>query len=115
MMTLAAGAGDLEKSDTAEIMAKFDAKEEENLLLKADLADAKAEISEAKDMLKSLMTDIERIKAMPMPSAPRTHVVEKSSDVSKPESTGPDLEKMTSSQLADLAIRMAQAAGKKVV
>lgn len=115
MMTLAAGVGDLEKSDAAESMAKVNAMEEENSLLKADLADAKAEISEAKDMLKSLMSDIERIKAMPMPSAPRTHVVEKSSDVSKPESTGPDLEKMTSSQLADLAIRMAQAAGKKVV
>lgn len=92
----------------AEKMAKFDAVEEENSLLKADLAGAKEEISEAKEMLKSLMADIEKIKATPMPSAPRTHVVDKANDVTKADANVPNLESMSREQLADLAIRMAQ-------
>jgi len=104
-----------EDDEMTEKMAKFDTAIQENSLLKADLASAKEEISEAKDMLKSLMADIEKIKSMPMPSAPRTHVVDKSGDVAKADTNTPDLSKMTADQLADLAIRMSQAGGKRVI
>lgn len=102
----------VDPSDEAAItekMAKFESVEQENSLLKADLAGAKEEIAEAKEMLKSLMADIEKIKATPMPSAPRTHVVDKTNDVTKADSNVPNLEGMSREQLADLAIRMAQA------
>lgn len=104
-----------EVEDDAEKMAKFDSISEENELLKADLNGAKSEIAEAKEMIKSLVTDIEKIKAMPMPSAPRTHVVDKTGDVEKGDGNAPDLSKMSKEQLADLAIRMAQSQGNNML
>lgn len=117
-VSMGAKCDEVNPSDEAAItekMAKFQSVEEENSLLKADLAGAKEEIAEAKEMLKSLMSDIERIKAMPMPSAPRTHVVDKTGDVTKTDSAVPNLEKMSREQLADLAIRMAQSGGRQAL
>lgn len=98
-----------------EKMAKFDTVAEENELLKADLNGAKSEIAEAKEMIKTLVADIDRIKALPMPSAPRTHVVDKTGDVEKGDAIAPDLSKMSKEQLADLAIRMAQSQGNAML
>jgi len=105
----------------AEKMAKADKAdklESENEMLKADLASQRSEMEEAKAMLKSLMADIETIKATPMPSAPRTTmVVEKSADFGKSEATASelDLSKMTPDQLADLAIRISQKGGRPLL
>lgn len=105
----------------AEKMAKADMAdklESENEMLKADLASQRSEMEEAKVMLKSLMADIEMIKATPMPSAPRTTmVVDKSADFGKMEAAASemDLSKMTHDQLADLAIRISQKAGRSLL
>lgn len=105
----------------AEKMAKADMAdklESENEMLKSDLAAQRSEMEEAKVMLKSLMADIEMIKATPMPSAPRTTmVVEKSADFGKPEASASDMDlsKMSPDQLADLAIRISQKAGRSLL
>ena len=104
-----------EVEDDAEKMAKFDSISEENELLKADLNGAKSEIAEAKEMIKALVADIDKIKSLPMPSAPRTHVVDKTGDVEKADANMPDLSKMSKEQLADLAIRMAQSQGNNML
>lgn len=104
-----------EEAVITEKMAKFETISEENELLKADLNGAKSEIAEAKELIKSLMADMDKIKAMPMPSAPRTHVVDKTGDVEKADSSMPDLTKMSKEQLADLAIRMAQSQGNPML
>lgn len=106
--------GEMEGGD-AEKMAKFDTISEENEMLKADLNGTKSEIAEAKELIKSLVADMDKIKAMPMPSAPRTHVVDKTGDVEKADSGVPDLTKMSKEQLADLAIRMAQSQGNNML
>lgn len=104
-----------EESMATEKMAKFESVNEENELLKADLAGQKEEIAEAKNLIKSLMADMDKIKNTPMPSAPRTHVIGKGEDASGPAQDAPDLSKMTKEQLADLAIRMAQSGGNSML
>lgn len=98
-----------------EKMAKFDAVTEENDLLKADLEGTKSEIAEAKDLIKSLMADMDKIKNTPMPSAPRTHVISKGEDATGGAPEMPDLSKMTQEQLAEMAIRMAQTSGNSML
>lgn len=108
-------------ADMTEKMAKADMADslsEENAMLKADLAAQRTEMEDAKAMLKSLMVDIEKIKATPMPSAPRTIVVDKGADFGKaegPMTDGIDLSKMSPDQLADLAIRISQKSGRSML
>lgn len=107
-------------ADVTEKMAKADMADrltEENEMLKADLAAQRTEMEEAKAMMKSLMADIEKIKSTPMPSAPRTMVVDKSADFGKAANpaTELDLSKMSPDQLADLAIRISQKSGRPML
>ena len=108
--------GSLEKRDD-DIIAKFTKIEDENALLKADLAAARKEIDEATPLIKSLIEDVERIKKLPRPSAPVTSVaLNKSDDVAgESVSASVDLSKFTPDQLADAAIRMAQSHGRSIM
>lgn len=106
------GVEGLHKVDGADELAKMSTENDE---LRKDNAGLRSQIDEAMPMLKSLMDDMAKIKAMPVPSAPRTLVMEKADDVrgvqQVREEASVDLAKFTPDQLADAAIRMAQKGG----
>lgn len=102
----------LNKADSADELQKVHAANEE-LRKRAD--DAEGQLKELEPLVKSLASDIEKLKSMPMPAAPKTSVVEKSADggaLSPAPLTESDLlQKFTPDQLAEAAIRMAQGNG----
>lgn len=110
------------KSNCVEVEATDDTEKAEKLDSSGDLAKMASEIMELRETLakrdkeieetiplvKALQIEVDRIKAMPMPPAPRTHVLEKG-DTGENQF---DLTKLSPSQLADMAIRMAQQNGR---
>lgn len=104
---------DMQKMDGADDLAKM-AEEMGELRKRAETAEK--EIGEAMPLIKTLMADIEKIKALPQPGAPRTSVIEKSDDGKEVQqvraATADDLlNKFSADDLAMAAIRMGQQHG----
>lgn len=112
MMKMGAKCSPMEKAD-GDDMNKMDGEMAE---LRKRAEDAEKQIAEALPLIKSLMADVEKIKMMPQPSAPRTNVVEKSDDgkeVQQVRAVTAEslLEKFSPEDLAMAAIRLGQQNG----
>lgn len=113
MAKMGATCSGMEKMDGADGLAKM-AEEMGELRKRAETAEG--EIEKVTPLIKSLMADMEKIKAMPQPPAPRTSVMEKADDgkgvIETRAQTADDLLKShTPEQLAEAAIRMSQQHG----
>ena len=91
------------------------------------LAKRDEEIANTMPMLEKMQQEIDRIKALPMPSAPITNVVDKSSDasglnkaedfrgVNDVQTAANLMQKFAPDTLVDAAIRMAQTNGRPII
>lgn len=113
MTKMGAKCNGLEKTDGADDLNKMDGEMAE---LRKRAEDAENQIAEALPLIKTLMADVEMIKKLPQPSAPRTSILEKAEDgkgVKQVQQNAAEdlLSKFTPNDLAMAAIKMGQQNG----